>query len=172
MYTHGTGFSFALVSHVTRYPYISCCYDRHVIQLFCKSSSLKTVIGERMIFVTSTETKKYWNNLSMIFMGRQLNRWKNMSAMDGICTCNFCQKHALSFINVAGAQSMHMQMKPAQRYFRHEKKNTLPQIWHQTNILSTQWSMPITMVHPNFWIGTFKHSENSEFCPGLCLKAT
>ena len=69
-------------------------------------------------------------------------------------------------------RAMHMQMKPAQRYVLDiiMQRNTLSYTARRQNILSTQRRVLTTMVYPNFWIGTLKDSEHSEFCPGIWLK--
>ena len=86
--------------------------------------------------------------------------------IDGIYrSAFFCRNRAPSFINVAGVQCMHMQMKPAQKYFRHEKKNTLAQIWQHAQTKHSINSTPCAYNNgvSKLWIGTLNHGENSEF---------
>ena len=58
---------------------------------------------------------------------------------------------------------MHMQVKPEQRYFRHEKgKNA--QILKRDKMKSTQRCvLTIIIVHPNFWIGTLRDARIQNF---------
>ena len=64
---------------------------------------------------------------------------------------------------------MHMQVKPAQRYFRHEKKK-IHKYWRETKHDINSRRVLTIIVHPNFWIGTLRDSENSEFYPFILLK--
>ena len=70
--------------------------------------------------------------------------------------CDFCRNHATLYFNVAGIQGMHMQVKPAQTYFTHEKKKKCTNTEERQNMISTQDHVITIIVHPNFWIGTLR----------------